>query len=173
MKYPYYRIKALYHLKTKDYQKALEEIDKGLDVEVQPNYLKLKIEILRADGQKANAIATYEDLFALDAQIKTEAFDRQISQLRLLNDLNDQEQQTFELQRQNDELAMQRQLVKMGMWISLLLLVLLSLLVCYFLHSNKLKNALQREKDSLVELEKQLQIAKEKAGTRSIGGVYE
>ena len=118
MKYPYYRIKALYHLKTKDYQKALEEIDKGLDVEVQPNYLKLKIEILRADGQKANAIATYEDLFALDAQIKTEAFDRQISQLRLLNDLNDQEQQTFELQRQNDELAIQRQLVKMGMWIS-------------------------------------------------------
>ena len=163
MKYPYYRIKALYHLKTKDYQKALEEIDKGLDVEVQPNYLKLKIEILLADGQKANAIATYEDLFTLDAQIKTEAFDRQISQLRLLNDLNDQEQQTFELQRQNDELVIQRQLVKMGMWISLLLLVLLSLLVCYFLHSNKLKNALQKEKDSLVELEKQLQIAKEKA----------
>lgn len=163
MKYPYYRIKAEYCLKTKDYKNALQAINKGLDIEVQSPYLKLKIEILRAAGQKANAIAAYEELFALDSKTRNEAFDRQITQLRLLNDLNDHDQQTFELQRQKDELAMQRQLVRMGMWISLLLLIFLSLLVRYFLHSNKLKNALQNEKDSLVKLEKQLQIAKEKA----------
>nr|WP_165359813.1 HAMP domain-containing sensor histidine kinase [Parabacteroides goldsteinii] len=163
MKYPYYRIKALYCFKSKDYKSALKAIDQGLAVEVQPNYLKLKIDILRADGQKTKAIATYEDLFSLDTQIRNDAFNRQIDQLRLLNDLNDQKQQTLELQRQNDKLIIKQQLVKMGMGISLLLLILITLLVCYSLHSNKLKNALQREKDSLVKLEKQLRIAKENA----------
>ena len=163
MKYPYYRIKALYCYKNKDYTNALKAINRGLDIEVQPHYLKLKIDILTADGQKAKAIATYEELFALNSRMKKEAFERQIQQLRLLNDLNDQERQTYELQRQNDQLALRTQWVRMGLGISLLLLILLFIRIRYYLRSNKLKNALECEKEALVKSEKESRLAKEKA----------
>lgn len=163
MKYQYYRVKSMYCLKMKDYKVALDAIEKALLVEVNPDFLKLKIDILRADGQKAAAMKVFDDLFALNIRINNDAFSRQINQLRSLNNLNDQEQQTFELQHQNEQLAMKQQLLIMVIIVTLILLVLLSILFRYYLRTNKLKNALQSEKDSLIESEKHLRIAKDEA----------
>lgn len=163
MKFEYYRVKALYCFMNKDYKAALETIDKALVVETHPDFLKLKIDILRADGQKALAMKVYDDLFALNARINNEAFNRQIKQLRTLNDLNDQEHQTYELKRQSEQLAMKHQLLIMAIVVAFILLLLLSILFRYYLRTNKLKNALQYEKDSLVESEQLLRVAKDEA----------
>ena len=51
----------------------------------------------------------------------------------------------------------------MGLGISLLLLILLFIRIRYYLRSNKLKNALECEKEALVKSEKESRLAKEKA----------
>lgn len=163
MKYEYYRISALFYYKNKKYKEALATIDKALAVEVQSVILKIKIDILRAAGHKQEAMALYEELFALDAKISNDAFERQIRQLRSLNDLSDQEKQMYELKHQNEQLAMRQQLLVVAMGVSLVLIVLLSIVIRYYIRTRKLKNALLKEKDSLVESEQLLRAAKDKA----------
>ena len=163
MKFQYYRIKSIFYFRVKDYNTALDAINKVLQVDKQPVLLKLKIDILRANGRKAEAMALYDELFVLNAKISDEAFGRQIQQLRTLNDLSDQEKQTFELHRQNEQLAMRQQLLFIVMAVVVVLLALLYLLIRIYRRTSKLKNALLHEKNSLVKSEKQLRIAKEKA----------
>lgn len=163
MKYEYYRVSALYYYKSKKYEQALLAIDNALAVEVQSEILKIKIDILRAAGRINEAMVLYEDLFALNAKINDDAFERQIRQLRSLNDLSDREKQMYELKHQSEQLAMRQQLLIVAMLVSLVLIVLLSIVVRYYIRARKLKNALLKEKDSLVESEQLLRIAKDKA----------
>lgn len=163
MKREYYRVSALYYYTTHKYQAALNAINRVLDVEVLPNILKLKIDILRADGQKKKAIELFDELFALNSKISNDAFERQIRQLRSLNDLSDQQRIADELKYQNEQLTKRQQLLVMAMFVSLILIVLLSIVCRYYIRTRRLKNALLKEKDSLVESEKRLRLAKDKA----------
>lgn len=163
MKCEYFRVSALYYYTVHNYKAALNAINRVLDVEILPNILKLKINILRADGQKKKAIELFDQLFILNSKISDDAFERQIQQLRSLNDLNDQEKIAYELEHQSQQLSMRQHLLVMAMVVSLILIVLLSVVFRYYIHTRKLKNALLTEKNSLVESEKQLRIAKDKA----------
>lgn len=121
------------------------------------------MQVLRCDGQLKEAIQVYKNILETNAEINNKAFDRQMAQLRVLNDLNDSEKRIRELEHQNVQIASrQRQLVYILVTIGILL-ILVFLLYRLYHRTRRLKNELLLEKDSLVESEKQLRIIKEKA----------
>lgn len=158
-----YRARVLYFQAIKNYKQALAEIDKAIEVRNEPDFLRLKIDILCADGQKKEGMALYEELFALNAKINNEAFGRQLTQLRMLNELNNQERRARELEYQNEQLAMRNQQLILAMGIFLVLLFLLYVLSRYYIRSRRLKDALLAENNLLVRSEKLLRVAKEEA----------
>lgn len=163
VKYAYYQSEALYYMKVKNNQKALSAIDNALALENDLDMMNLKMKVLRQNGQLQEAILVYKKMLKMNASINNDAFNRQITQLRALNDLNDSEKQNRELKHQNEQIASkQRQLFHILVTISILLILVLILYRLYC-RTHRLKNELLREKDSLLESEKQLRIIKEKA----------
>lgn len=157
------RMFALYYHQVGQEALALEAVNKALGMEKRPELFKLKIDILRALGRYKEAIEVYKATLALNKAIEDNAFSRQITQLRTLNDLNGMEKQTLELAYQTERISLQqRQLVGAILFI-LVLLVLLSVLIRYYRRATRLKNELLKEKNSLVESEKALRLMTEKA----------
>lgn len=163
VKYPYYLAEALYYKKTGQNQQALRAINKVLSIDDKPDLLKLKVDILRADGKWKEAIAIYDKVLVMNININNEAFSRQINQLRSLNDLNDKDRQTLDLQYQNEQISLKQKQLIVSMFFSLVLLVLLYILFRTFKRTRHLRNELLYEKVSLVNSEKELRLAKEEA----------
>ena len=144
-------------------RQALSAIDKALELEDDLDLMLQKIQVLRNSGQLQEAIWVYKKLLALNAAINNKAFNCQMAQLRLLNDLNDSENQERELEYQNAQIASkQRQLYHVLVTVGILL-ILVFLLYRLYRRTRRLKNELLCEKDSLVESEKQLRAVKEEA----------
>lgn len=163
MKFPYYWAKIHYNFRIKDYEQALDAVNKALAIETQLDLLKKKVELLRKSGRLREAVAVYDEVLAMRATVSNEAFTRQINQLRTLNDLNDKNKQISELAYQKEQLAVKQNQLIVTIVISVLLIVLLYFLYRFYKHSRRLKNELQCEKDSLVTSEKLLRMAKEEA----------
>ena len=163
VKYAYYQSEALYYVKAGNEQKALSAIDEALTLENDLDMMKLKMKLLRDCGQYQEAIHVYKKMLKMNASINNEAFNRQITQLRILNDLNDSEKQSRELIYQNEQIAAkQRQLIHI-LGTVFILLILLLVLYHFYSRTRHLKNELLSEKDSLLESERQLRLMKEKA----------
>lgn len=163
IKYAFHLAEALYAIKTGDDPKALTAINNALEIEDDLDMLTLKMQVLRHAGHQQEAIQVYKKILKMNAAINDNAFNRQISQLRRLNDLNDNEKQHRELQYQHEQIeSKQRQLLHILVTICVLLILFFILYRLYH-RTHRLKNELLREKDSLVETEKQLRIIKEKA----------
>lgn len=163
MKYLYYRAQVLYYQKVGEYEVALQALDKALKVSIEPDLLKTKVDLLRAVGRDKEAIVVYDDLLSMNSATRKEAFDRQIHQLRLLNDLNDQENKSRDLNYQREQLKVKQQQLVGVLFLLITLLVLLYILFRYYRRTRRLKNDLLSEKNSLVESEQKLRIAKEEA----------
>lgn len=163
IRFTYYQSEALYYVKVGENRLALSAIDNALSFGYDPDMMRLKMQVLRCDGQLKEAIQVYKNILETNAEINNKAFDRQMAQLRVLNDLNDSEKRIRELEHQNVQIASrQRQLVYILVTIGILL-ILVFLLYRLYHRTRRLKNELLLEKDSLVESEKQLRIIKEKA----------
>ncbi len=163
VKYAYYQSEALYYVKAGNKQKALSAIDKALALEDDLDMMNLKMQLLRDCGQYQEAIRVYKKMLKMNASINNEAFNRQITQLRFLNDLNDSEKQLRELAYQNTQIAAkQRQLIHI-LGTVFVLLILFLVLYHFYSRTRRLKNELLSEKDSLLESERQLRLMKEKA----------
>lgn len=161
--YSYYQAKALYYKKTGNNKQALEEINCALSLKPDPDILKMKVDVLRADGKNNEALATYDEVLKMNLSIDNDAFSRQMNQLRILNNINEQEKQKRELQYQKEEITIkQHQLVSFSSF-SIILLVLLYIMWHFYKHTQQLKNELIRDKSSLIDSEKKLRIAKEEA----------
>lgn len=161
--YLYLYVKASYHKKTGNYALAHTYIDKLLEKESQPDDWQLKADILRAEGRYPEAIEVYRKVVDLMLHVHNEAFTRQINQLRTLYDLSDKELQAKELQISNMKVISKQRQLLISMGISAILFVLLYILFVLFRRTRKLKNALAKEKDSLLISEHELRLAKEKA----------
>lgn len=159
----YYLALARYYYFIKDYSVALQNINKDLEIDYTQDPLKLKIEILKASGQKDEAIRVYEDLLDFVEKQNTTAFSRQIDQLRTLHDLKDKEIRNREMAYQKKQFVQQRIQLIASLLFSLVLLSLLFILFLYYDRMRKLKNALQKEKNSLIESGEKLRLAKEEA----------
>lgn len=163
IQYAYYLAEALYSMQTGTYRKALAAIDKALELEDDLDMFALKVKVLRKSGQLQEAIWVYKKILEMNASINNDVFNRQINQLRKLNDLNDNEKQQRELQCQQEQIASkQRQLLYTLITICILL-TLFFVLYRLYRRMHRLKTELLHEKDSLLESEKQLRIIKEKA----------
>lgn len=139
-----------------------QKVDVSLGKEL-VDMMRVKIQTLRRDGELKEAIQVYKNMLETNAAINDKAFDRQMTQIRVLNDLNDTEKRVRELNYQNEQIASrQRQLIHILVTIGVLL-ILLSLLYRLYLRARRLKNELLQEKYSLVESEKQLRVIKEEA----------
>lgn len=95
--------------------------------------------------------------------INTEAFDRQIEQLRILNDLNDLEKQDRELKLRSEQEVLKQRQIAVSIGLLLVLTGLLYILWRIYMHTKRLKNELLQEKDSLIASEKQLRVVAKEA----------
>lgn len=161
--YAYYQAEALYYLKTGKGQKALDAVNAICLFVEDPDILNLKINILRKFGYYQEATKVYKDLLRVNTSLSDEAFRKQIDQLRILNNLSDRKKQARELEYQDLQIATKQcQLIIISVTIAMLLL-LGFLLLHLSLRTRRLKDALLREKESLVASENQLRIIKDKA----------
>lgn len=155
--------KACYYKEMGDYSVALAIVDELLQEERTIEELKLKVDILLHQGKSKETVSLYEEIIALSAQINNDGFNRQINQLRTLHDRNNKEKQSRELELSQMKITTGRYLLILSSSISFILLVLLYFLYHSNKRTNRLKNALLCEKNSLVESERSLRIAKEHA----------
>lgn len=161
--YLYQSVKARYYKATGNYGLAHRAIDAVLAKDALPEDWTLKAEILIAEGRFPEAIAVYKKVLELTTRRHNEAFTRQINQLRTLYDVNDKELQDKELQISNMQVAVKQRQLRIASGVCLVLLVLLYILYILFRRTRRLKDALLREKDSLIASEQALRVAKEKA----------
>lgn len=161
--YLYESVKARYYKATGNYALAHQAIDSLLTKDWLPEDWMLKAEILVAEGRFPEAIVVYKKLLELTTRMHNESFTRQINQLRTLYDLNDKELQAKELQISNMKVTVKQRQLRIASGVCLVLLILLYILYILFRRTRRLKDALLREKDSLITSEHALRIAKEKA----------
>lgn len=159
----YYQVLTMYYIKTGNNQAALSSVDKALKLSENAKLLNQKVEILRSLGLYSEALNLYKEVLKTRVDINATAFQRQIDQLRMLNDLDGREERAHELARQEEQIAVQQQRLITAIVFSVTLLILLYVLGHYYNRVRRLKNELLCEKNFLVESEKQLRIATEQA----------
>lgn len=159
----YFRTKSFYYWKKKDYGNALSAVNMALNINRDLDKLEMKKAILQSSGQLREAIAIYEEIINKTEMINTEAFDRQIEQLRILNDLNDLEKQDRELKLRSEQEVLKQRQIAVSIGLLLVLTGLLYILWRIYMHTKRLKNELLQEKDSLIASEKQLRVVAKEA----------
>lgn len=159
----YFLARARYYFHIKDYRQALKEINRTLKTDYSVEVLKLKIEIQKAAGLREEALKTHEELLSFMEQSTVAAYTRQISQLRSIHDLNEKKIQKKELEYQKASLDHKQDQLKVLMILLVILVFLLYLLFCYAYRTQRLKNALQKEREVLIDTTEHLRIAKEQA----------
>lgn len=155
--------KARYLKETGNYSGALAVVDELLQEERMLEELKFKVEILLSQGKFEEVVPLYKEIITLAAQINNDGFNRQINQLRTLYDLNNKEIQARELELSKVKITTGQHQLILSMSVSFILLILLYILYNSNKRTRQLKNALLQEKNSLIESERLLRIAKEHA----------
>lgn len=161
--FAYLYIQARYNKETGNYAAALTYINELLKSWKTPDCLQLKADILSESGDAQSAILAYKDVISETSKINNEAFTRQINQLRTLYDLNDKEMQKKELEISQMNVNIKEHQLIISMSVSVILLLILYILYFSLRRTRRLKNELQKEKEALIESEKNLRIAKDKA----------
>lgn len=159
----YWHVQAAYFKAAGNYALAHQAIDKIVEKGPLPEDWQLKADILTAEGRYPEAIEIYKKVVDRTVRMHNDAFTRQINQLRALYDLNGKELQAKELQISNMKVSIKQRQLLISMGVSVVLLILLYVLYRLFRRTRRLKNALVKEKDSLLASEQALRIAKEKA----------
>lgn len=159
----YYQTLTMYYLKTGNYPAALSSVDKALELGENVKLLNQKVEILRSLGNDAEALSLYKKVLKTRAEINGKAFQRQIDQLRQLNDLNGREERDHELARQAEQIIIQKQRLITSVLFLAVLLAFLYVVGWYYRRARRLKDDLLCERNSLVESEMKLRVATEQA----------
>lgn len=160
MKFPYYQAVAMYYQKKKEYSKALDAINKALLLKEDLPLMKMKVDVLRDAGQTQEALTVYDELLKKNSEVGNNAFVRQMKQLRLLNNLNDEKKKANELAYQSEQIKTKQRLIFFTSLLSLVLLIILFYLNRYYRRTWHLKNELLRERNMLIASEKRLQVTK-------------
>lgn len=163
VRYYYTFSTANYYKLIRQYTQALNRINKVLDIDHSPEAMKLKGEILFDMGNYEAAARQYKDALSQNEKMNSAAFIRQVSQLHALHDMNNLELQVRELRVKELELDAKQQQLKWSIIVAILLLVILLTGIGIYLHTRKLKNELLKDKQALIESEKELRIARDRA----------
>lgn len=159
----YLAIKARYFEKSGDTPLALYYINLLLSMERLPEDLQFKADILKKQGKIDEALTLYDEIYQYGTKRNDDMFVRQINQLRTLHDISNKDTQERELKANQERMEQkQHQLLFYCSFIVVLLLILY-ILYLYIRHAQRLKDALQHEKDALLASEKKLLLEKVKA----------
>lgn len=156
-------VKALYYEKNGNDLLALQYIDKYLEVDFLPMYVLFKGNILKKQGRIDEALKLYEELYVYSSRLNDEMFMRQINQLRTLYDLSLSEKQDIELKMNKQRMDKQQQRLFFIYSSIVILALILYVLYLYIRRTQRLRHALQEEKDALLKSEQQLVVEKQKA----------
>ena len=152
---------ASYYYLLKDYPKALEYINGKTDPEAPVIHLRIAIYV--AMGKKQEALSTYQQFLNYRKSKNKQAYIRQINQLRTIQKLNEEDKAVQKLTLQRKELDNKHsQLVVLIIFASVLFLSLLFWLR-YLLRTRKLNKVLVKEQSALLETNRNLKVAKERA----------
>ena len=152
---------ASYYYLLKDYPKALEFINGNTDSEA-PAF-NLRAAIYMAMGKKQEALDVYQQFLNFRKSQNKQAYIKQIDQLRSIQKLNEEDKAVQMITLQQKELDNKHsQLVVLIIFASVLFLSLLFWLR-YLLRIRKLNNALVKEQSALLETNRNLEVAKERA----------
>lgn len=159
----YFLAKARFYKKTKDYPTALATIDSILKYSNEPEELKLKAELLCDQGNFKDAAVLYKQIMQQADQKKDEASLRQLNHLRVLYEVNEKERQTKELNINTLKVKTKQHQLWLSMFTCLILLFILYILYKLLKRTQRLKNELLLEKNSLIKSKKKLSHEKIKA----------
>ena len=150
-----------YFFMVKKYDQALSElqpIEEGDD-----EVLRLKIQILKAKGDNKAVLETSQQLLEIYKEKNLNAYLSQVDQLHSLQQLNEREKQELVLLTQKRELRNKQILLVLLIASSVILAILLIFLIRYSLNTHRLRNVLEREKEFLNDINRNLEMAREKA----------
>lgn len=159
----YLAIQARYYKKIGNIPLALYHLNKLLATERLPEDLQLKADILETQGKYEEALVYYDEIFDITSAQNNETFFRQVNQLQTLHELHDKEIQAQELEINARRMDQKQQQLIFSLSVVVVLLVVLYILFLYYRRTQRLKNELQHEKESLLDSEQKLRLAKEKA----------
>lgn len=159
----YLAIQARYYKKTGNIPLALYYLDTLLATERLPEDLQLKADLLEEQGKHEEALTYYDEIFDITSTQNNETFFRQINQLQTLHELHDREIQNQELEINDRRMQQKQQQLVFSLSVVVLLLLILYILYLYYRRTQRLKNELQHEKESLLDSEQKLRQAKKKA----------
>ena len=159
----YLAVKARYHKAAGDIPLALHCINEVLETERLPEDIQFKADILKEQGLLGEVMALYDELYSTLTKRRGTSFLRQVNQLRTLHELHEKE-----LKEAGQRIARKQDLLIFILSISVVLLILLYVLFLYYRHLRSLKNQLQREKELLLESQRQLIKEKTRAEEASL-----
>lgn len=139
-----------------------------LETERLPEDIQFKADILKEQGQLGEVMALYDELYSTLTKRRGTSFLRQVNQLRTLHELHEKELKETELKEAGQRIARKQDLLIFILSISVVLLILLYVLFLYYRHLRSLKNQLQREKELLLESQRQLIKEKTRAEEASL-----
>lgn len=154
---------AGYYKLTGQYAQALNIVNQALELSDSPDAMKLKAEILFDKGDTREAAIQYRKLLELNESRNVETFMRQISELRAIHDTNQLELEVKELRVKELELEAKQQQLKWSIALTSLFLIILILGTLVYIHTRRLNNELKKDKQALLESEKELRIARDHA----------
>lgn len=163
----YLLLQSRYYKKVGDIPLALQFVDELLEKRRSREQLMLKADILKEQGEIAEALLLYDEVLAYDSKRNDETFFRQINLLRTLHEVHDKEAQASELIMATQRITQNQYLLLFSIGVVLILTLLLYILFTYYRRAQRLKNELLYEKNSLLQSKSNLKREKEKAENAS------
>lgn len=159
----YHLALARYYNYSQDYARAIYEIELVLAIDYSLEPLKLKVDILANSGRKEEALALSKDVTNFVEKQNTTIFSKQIDQLSILHKVKEKELQQQELQYQKKENELKQKQLLAALAFSAILLVIIFITIGLYWKTRILKSELQNDKNSLIESQEKLKVAKEHA----------
>lgn len=161
----YYEACADYYRSIKQYDKALEYLDKAIDIDKEAGHLIKRAEILAELGKYSASVKQYKEAIRFRDSVSNENFAYQMNDLSTRHEVYRLESQAKKMKQATKQYQLQ------VMYGSIVFLLVLLLAVTWFLlRTRRLKNKLldsdkqlRKEKAALIESEKELIIARDKA----------
>lgn len=152
-----------YYMRIKEYNRALLYLEKALESDPTPELIQMKGEILLELNRPEEAAKCFLNALALSNVVHDETFTRQLNQLHTMHDMNNLQLKVKELQFKELAFEANKTKLRFTTMIIVILIVIIILSLIIYIHTNKLKNELQRDKQALLDSEKALRLARDKA----------